>query len=128
MIVGLGTDIVENDRIRETYQKFGDRFLKRIFSDDEIEYAQSHADPVPFLAARFAVKEAGIKALTYPGEVIDMKDIELAGKTFGKKELVFSGKAKEIADKKKATKVHVSISHSETVSMAVVILENDTVV
>ena len=124
MIMGMGTDIVENHRIREVYEKHGRRFLKRIFSDEEIEYSLSHEAPVPYLSARFAVKEAFVKALSLPGGAgLNWRDVEVSGKIFGKKQLVLHNKAKAIAEEKGANKFHISLSHSRTQSLAVVILE-----
>jgi len=128
MIIGLGTDIVENDRIADLYKNHTERFLNRIYTDDEIVYAEEHVDPVPYLAARFAAKEALIKCLNITGKSvhgISLKDIEVAGKSFGKKKIRLSGKTKEFADKMGAVHLHLSISHTDSFSMAVVILESD---
>ncbi|MCB1319628.1 MAG: holo-ACP synthase, partial [Leptospiraceae bacterium] len=87
MILGIGTDIIENHRIGEVYRRYGHRFLNRIFTEEEIQYAESHEDPVPYLAARFAVKEAAVKALNIQGgQGISWKDVEVVGKIFGKKQ------------------------------------------
>lgn len=124
MILGLGTDIIENERIGLLYRKHGERFLKRIFTADEIQYSLSHADPVPYLAARFAVKEAAIKSLNLPGAAqVRMRDVAVAGKVFGKKKLEFQGRVAELVASMGANKFHVSLTHTHTVSMAVVILE-----
>lgn len=63
MICGLGTDLTEIPRIRAAYARWGERFLKRVFTEEEIEYCLRRRDPAPHLAARFAAKEAGAKAL-----------------------------------------------------------------
>ncbi|MCB1326905.1 MAG: holo-ACP synthase [Spirochaetales bacterium] len=124
MIVGLGTDIIENERIGEVYHRHGRRFLDRIFTEDEIEYAESHEDPVPYLAARFAVKEAAVKALNIGGATgIGWKDVEVAGKIFGKKKLLFHGRAQALALERGVNRMHVSLTHNRGLSMAVVILE-----
>ncbi|MCB1170822.1 MAG: holo-ACP synthase [Leptospiraceae bacterium] len=124
-MLGLGTDLVENHRIREAMDKFGDRFLKRVFSDEEIQYSLSHQDPVPYLAARFAVKEAAIKALNLTEQVgLSYQDVQVAGKVFGKKKLVLSRKARELADAMGVQQFHISLTHTDGMSMAVVILEN----
>ena len=124
MILGLGSDIIENERIREVYKKHGERFLKRLYTEGEIEYALKHDDPVPYLAARFAVKEASIKALNLKDFAeLKMRDFEVSGRIFGKKELVLHGKARKIADEMGVTNCHLSISHTHLVSMAVVIFE-----
>lgn len=125
MILGIGTDLVENERIREAFEKYGERFLKRIFSEDEIDYSLSHNDPVPYLSARFAVKEAAVKALNLIGQSgISYKDVEVSGKVFGKKKLVLSNRAREIADQKGVADFHISLTHTDSLSMAVVILES----
>ncbi|MDH5654789.1 MAG: holo-ACP synthase [Spirochaetia bacterium] len=126
MILGLGTDIVENDRIAALYKKHKKRFLTRIYTDEEIAYAEEHIDPVPHLAARFAAKEAFIKCLNLTGKNlngISMKDVEVAGKNFGKKRMRLSGKTKKHVEKMGGAQIHLSISHTDTFSMAVVILE-----
>ena len=124
MILGLGTDIIENERIGARYKKHGERFLKRIFTPDEIDYSLSHANPVPYLAARFAVKEAAIKSFNLPGAAeVRMRDVSVAGKVFGKKQLEFSGRAARLVEELGANKFHVSLTHTHTISMAVVILE-----
>ncbi len=125
MILGLGTDIVENERIENLFRQHGRKFLERVFTEEEVEYALSHEDPVPFLAARFAVKEAFVKALNIRGASgMRLKDVEVAGKIFGKKSLKLYGKAKRMAEEMGALHYHISLSHSKASSLAVVILEN----
>lgn len=124
MILGLGTDIVENARIAEMYRRYNKRFLQRIFTEEEISYSLSHADPVPYLAARFAVKEAAVKALNLPGGAgLSWKDVEVGGKIFGKKELRFHNQTLKLAEKAGVQRMHISLSHNRDTSMAVVILE-----
>lgn len=126
MILGLGSDIVENARIAELHRKHGDRFLRRVYTEEEIAYSLSHADPCPYLAARFAVKEAAIKALGLSGGAgIAWRDVETAGAVFGKKQLRFHGRAREMERKLGVTRRHLTLSHSDGMSMAVVILERD---
>ncbi|GBF49999.1 phosphopantetheinyl transferase [Leptospira ryugenii] len=122
-MISVGNDIVENSRIRELLDRYGDRFLNRVYTQDEVLYCQSHNDPVPFLAGRFACKEAVIKAMSLaPGEVLDMREIELAGTGFGKKTLVIHGKTETFFKEKGFTSSSVSISHADHYSTAVVIL------
>jgi len=124
MILGLGTDVVENDRIEELYKKHGEKFLERIFTDQEIQYSLGRADPVPYLSSRFAAKEAGIKALCLPpGMALKWKDIRIEGISFGHKTLIFTGTAKERADALGVKRIHLSMSHARDSSTAVVILE-----
>jgi holo-[acyl-carrier protein] synthase len=123
MRINVGNDIVENSRISETYSKFGTRFLEKIFTDSEIAYCLSKKDPIPHLSARFSCKEAFIKALDLPdGIAIDFKEIELSGQNFGKKKLSLFGKAKEVFLSQGFTDSSVSISHTDSISCAVVVL------
>ncbi|EKR17658.1 holo-ACP synthase [Leptospira interrogans] len=123
MKISVGNDIVENSRIRDLLEKHGDRFLKRVFSESEREYCSNRKDPIPHLSGRFCVKEAFIKAIE-PGDhvILDMREIELFGKEFGKKELVLHGKSKELFLAKGYSGCSVSISHAENYSTAVVVL------
>ena len=129
MILGLGSDIVENERIAKLYRHYGQRFLHRLFTLTEIDYALARKDPIPYLAARFAVKEAAIKALNLPGATggISWQDIEICGKSFGKKTLALYNQAQKAANSLNATRYHISLSHSEHFSMAVVILEGASI-
>ncbi|EQA36772.1 holo-[acyl-carrier-protein] synthase [Leptospira inadai serovar Lyme str. 10] len=123
MKISIGNDIVENDRIRDLLERHGERFLKRVFSETEIQYCTGRKDPVPHLSGRFCVKEAFIKAIEAGDKVaLDMREIELFGKEFGKKELVLHGKSKELFIEKGYSGVSVSISHAENYSTAVVVL------
>ncbi len=123
MKISVGNDLVENIRIRETFQKFSNRFLEKVFTENESHYCMSKPDPIPYLSARFAVKEAFIKALDLPnGFVLNMKEIELFGDFFGKKNLKLYGKAEEIFQMQGFEKISVSISHTDNYSSAIVIL------
>ena len=100
MIAGIGTDIVEIERIRAAVNKWGDAFLKRIFSESEISYCFSKRDPFPNLAARFAAKEAAIKALS--GLIVDRNihvgEIEVLNEDSGKPFIVLAGRIKGLID------------------------------
>lgn len=125
VILGIGSDIIENARVEKLYKGHGKRFLERVFTQEEREYAFSHSDPIPYLAVRFAAKEAAIKALNLQrAAALSWKDIEIGGKTFGKKRLVFRNKAHSLAEKLKVKRRHISLSHSDALSIAVVILES----
>src|SRR5438876_4482461 len=81
MILGAGIDIIEVARIRASSEKFGDRFFKRILRPDEVAYCLSHSNPAPFLAARFAAKEAISKAFgTGIGKQLGWQDMEVCHK------------------------------------------------
>ena len=123
MILSVGNDIVENSRIKETLEKFGEKFLEKVYTQEEVTYCLSKKNPIPHLSARFACKEAFIKAIELEnGKVLEMKEIELSGNFFGKKNLALHGKAKELFLQKGYTEISVSISHTDTYSTAVVIL------
>ena len=123
MKISVGNDIIENSRIKEALDKFGDKFLERVFTKEEKEYCFSKKDPVPYLGARFACKEAFIKALELEkGINLDFKEIELKGNFFGKKNLALSGMAEELFKEKGFDEISVSISHVKEISTAIVIL------
>lgn len=123
MVIGLGIDICENDRISEMLGQYNERFLKRVFTEEEIAYCLKKKDPIPHLAARFAVKEAFIKALGMPRDLtISYRDVGLRGSE-GKKDIHVTGKLAEMLETKKATSIIFSISHARDYSNACVILE-----
>ena len=123
MKINVGNDLIENSRIKEALEKFGDRFLEKVFTPSEIEYCMKKKDPIPHLSARFSCKEAFIKAIDLPdGVSIDFREIELSGSNFGKKKLSLFGKAKEVFLSQGFTDSSVSISHTDSISSAVVVL------
>jgi len=124
MIVGIGTDIIEVKRIQEAIDKYGERFLRRIFTAVEIEYCSARKTAPLHYAGRFASKEAAFKALEqgWGGEV-SWKDVEVWNEPSGAPRLRLYGKALEIAQSKKVTASHVSISHINDLAAAVVVLE-----
>lgn len=125
MIIGLGTDIAENSRIESLLKRYNNRFLKRVFTQDEIEYCMNKKNPVQHLAARFSVKEAFIKSLGLRRDLsLSYSDVGLKGLT-GKKEIVIKGKLKKLIKEKGVDSIHFSISHAENYSSAVVILERN---
>src|ERR1700746_711575 len=100
MIVGTGIDIAEVPRIREVIERHGERFLKRVFTDGEIQYCQSNANRVERFAARFAAEEDGIQAIgTGWNHGVRWRDIEVSRKPGGRPTLAFHGKAAEFAAK-----------------------------
>ena len=124
MITGIGIDVIENSRIRESLQRFGDRFLNRIYTEAEKEYCKKCANPEIHFAARFAAKEAAFKALgTGWGGGVKWKDVEVKRLASGKPELHLYGEALAVATEMRATRFHVSLTHDHLMSCAVVILE-----
>jgi holo-[acyl-carrier protein] synthase len=124
MILGTGIDIIEVSRIRASYEKFGERFLKRILRPDEIAYCLSHRLPAPFLAARFAAKEAISKAFgTGIGKYLGWQDLEVGRKPSGEPFVILHGGGQELLEQRGGIKVHLSLSHTENYATAVAILE-----
>jgi holo-[acyl-carrier protein] synthase len=125
MIVGTGIDIAEVPRIAASIARFGDRFLQRIFTEGEIRYCDSKANRAERYAARFAAKEAAMKALgTGWNYGVRWRDIEVRRQPGGRPTLAFHGKAAEFAAKLKTTNVALSLTHTADEALAQVILEN----
>jgi holo-[acyl-carrier protein] synthase len=124
MILGTGIDIVEVGRISTAREKFGDRFLKRILLPDEIAYCLSFKAPGPFIAARFAAKEAVSKAFgTGIGSKLSWHDMEVRKKESGEPYLVLHGKGEALLEARNGRVIHISLSHTEQHATAVAILE-----
>lgn len=125
MILGTGIDIIEVARIRSSHEKFGERFLQRILKPSEISYCLQHKDPGPFLAARFAAKEAISKAFgTGIGAELAWQDIEIQKKTSGEPIVVLHDKAVLLLERRGGRAVHLSLSHTRDYAAAVAILES----
>ncbi len=125
MIVGTGIDISEVPRIAESIQRFGDRFLRRVFTEGEIKYCESKANRIERYAARFAAKEAAMKALgTGWSRGVRWRDIEVSRQPGRRPTIKFHGKAAEFAAKLNATNVALSLSHAPQQAIAQVILES----
>src|SRR4051812_42144135 len=125
MIVGTGIDIAEVPRIRQSIERFGDRFLQRIYTPGEIRYCDSKANRFERYAARFAAKEAGMKALgTGWNHGVRWRDCEVTRTPGGRPTMAFHGKAAEFAAKLGAKNVVLSLSHTAEQAIAQVILEN----
>lgn len=129
MITGIGTDIVEIQRIKDAVERNGERFLKRVFTEQEIAYCYKKKDPYPHLTARFAAKEAVIKALSSEGreegagrglKIPNLKNIEILNHPFGKPFVnIISGKLFN----DKSSVIHITLSHEKSHAIATVILE-----
>ena len=124
MILGTGIDLIEVARIHASFEKFGDRFALRILVGGELEYCLSHRDPAPFIAARFAAKEAVSKAFgTGIGAHVGWHDIEVRRKESGEPYVVLHGKGDELFRAREARHLHLSISHTIQHATAMAILE-----
>jgi len=125
MIVGTGIDIAEVPRIAESIQRFGDRFLRRIFTEEEIRYCDSKANRVERFAARFAAKEAAMKALgTGWSRGVRWRDIEVWRQPGSRPTIRFHGKAADFAAMLNTKNVALSLSHTPEQAIASVILES----
>ena len=125
MIVGTGIDIAEVPRIAEAIQRHGQRFLHRVFTEGEIAYCDSKANRIERYAARFAAKEAGMKALgTGWNHGVRWRDVEVCRVPGGRPTIAFHGKAAEFAAKLGTKNVALSLSHTAEQAIAQVILEN----
>jgi len=125
MIVGTGIDIAEVPRIAASIDRFGDRFLRRVFTEGEIAYCESKANRVERYAARFAAKEAAMKALgTGWNHGVTFRDCEVCRAAGGRPTLKFYGRAAEFAAKLGAVHVALSLSHTPQYAIAQVSLEN----
>jgi holo-[acyl-carrier protein] synthase len=123
-IVGIGVDFIEVSRIQHSLERFGDRFLHRVFTDGEIEYSMSMKFPARHLAARFAAKEAVSKAFgTGIGKAMGWRDIDVRKKPSGEPFLVFEGGAKEMSNMRGVTQPLITLSHTDHHAVAMIVLE-----
>jgi holo-[acyl-carrier protein] synthase len=124
-ILGIGLDATDIPRIAEVYERYGARFLRRVFTDGEIAYCTRRRDPVPSLAGRFAVKEAAMKALgTGHSQGVLWKDIEVIRRG-GPPRLQLHGGAARRAEAMKIRGSFVTITHANALALAQVILVGD---
>ena len=124
MILGTGIDIIEVARIASSFEKFGERFLNRVLLPDETAYCLRHKNPAPFLAARFAAKEAISKAFgTGIGAQLGWRDMEIRRQESGEPFVVLHGLGAELFAGRGARRLHVSLTHTENYAAATAILE-----
>ena len=124
-VLGIGVDLVECARIQHSIDRFGDRFLHRVFTDGEIEYSMSMKFPARHLAARFAAKEAVSKAFgTGIGKAMGWRNIDIRKKPSGEPFLVFAGAAENLAKQRGVTSALITLSHTEHHAIAMIVLEN----
>jgi holo-[acyl-carrier protein] synthase len=124
-VIGIGVDLVECERIERSLERFGEKFLRRVFTEGEIEYSMSMKFPARHLAARFAAKEAVSKAFgTGIGKAMGWRNIDIRKKKSGEPFLVFSGPAQELATKRGVASALITLSHTDRHAMACVVLES----
>lgn len=125
MVIGLGTDLIEIERIAHSVERFGDAFLRRVYTPGEIAYCQRKKNAAESLAARFAAKEAGAKALgTGISRGVGWQEFEVRRLPGQRPELHLSGRAAEVAEGLGIRRMSLSLAHSRGLSIAVVVAED----
>jgi holo-[acyl-carrier protein] synthase len=125
MVLGLGTDLIEIERVQQSLDRFGRRFMEKVFTEGEIAYCQRKKQAAESFASRFAAKEAGAKALgTGISRGITWKEIEVRREQGERPTLHLYGRAAERAAAMGVRRLQLSLTHSRDVAMAVVIAEN----
>ena len=121
MIQGIGVDIIEIERIESSIDRFGENFLRKIFTEAEIAYCRSRKKPAQHFAARFAAKEAVSKALStgWSGE-FEWKNVEVSNELSGKPTVILHGRT---ADALRKSVIYLSLSHSETSVVAFAVID-----
>lgn len=126
MILGVGIDTIEIERFAETHTPAGARLRERLFTADEQSYCMTKANPAPHFAARFAAKEAFAKAIGKGvAKGIHWVDIEVLRNEEGAPFLRLHGQAAVAAEEREVGTLHVSLSHSRTEAVAVVVLDSE---
>ncbi|HSB32171.1 MAG TPA: holo-ACP synthase [Candidatus Sulfobium mesophilum] len=122
MIYGIGVDIVEIDRIRDAVDRWGERFLRRVFTEHEIAYSYKKKGPYLPLSVRFAAKEAFIKAIS--AEIhLALNEIEVINREGGQPFIEVKGRLKTFFEERSIRRVHLSMSHERKYGMACVVVE-----
>src|ERR1700730_7841107 len=125
VIIGLGLDIAEIDRIQAAIARHGEPILERLYTPREVAYCERHKNKFERYAARFAAKEAAMKALgTGWRQGVRWRDIEVANAPGGKPALELAGVARELADRLGVKTISLSITHSGNLALAQVVFEN----
>ncbi len=125
MIAGIGVDIVEISRLERAIEQYGDRFVNRVFTEQEIDYCERVARKAERYATRFAAKEAARKAIGAATPVVALawRDVEIISSTEGAPQLQFHGRAAELVKELKISRAHISLSHERDQAIAFVVLE-----
>jgi holo-[acyl-carrier protein] synthase len=124
MIQGIGIDLVENERIEKIITKWGEKFLERVFSEEEIKYCGRHIQASIHYGARFAAKEAFLKALGIGlGMGVKLREIEVVHDNSGKPDLSLRDGAHAQIEEREIRKIHLSLTHTKRYATAIVVLE-----
>ncbi|MBI3624758.1 MAG: holo-ACP synthase [Candidatus Rokubacteria bacterium] len=126
MIKGVGVDLVKIPRMRKVVERWQDRFLRRVFTDAEIAYCRTRRDPVPHLAARFAAKEAALKALGIGLRLgVSWRELEVRRERGQPPVLVLSGKSRRIGEALGGRRLLLSLTHDGDYAFAQCVLVGD---
>jgi holo-[acyl-carrier protein] synthase len=127
MILGIGVDIVEVDRIQRAVERHGGSFVDRVFTPDEAGYCRRSPHPEQRFSTRFAAKEAALKALgTGWAQGLGFRDVEVLNNHLGAPSIRLHGKAAERADAMGVERILVSLSHHHDFAVAQVLLEGES--
>jgi holo-[acyl-carrier protein] synthase len=125
MVIGIGTDVIEIARIAQSIDRFGDRFLDRVFTPREIAYCRRKKNAAESFAARFAAKEAGAKALgTGISQGVSWLEMEVNREPSGRPTLELTGRAAQRADRLGIAGISLSLTHGKDIALAVVVMED----
>lgn len=122
MIITIGVDLVDVGRMERIIFRWQDRFLRRIFTDEEIKYCNNRKDPAQRFATRFAAKAAVVKAIFAKGDYPDYREIEISAE-HNRPIVKLLGKAKDASDKLNVKNIHLMVAHDGNYSVANVVLE-----
>ena len=126
MVRGIGVDLVKISRMRDVIQRWDDRFLHRVFTEQEIAYCRGRRDPVPHFAARFAAKEAGLKALGTGLRLgVSWRELEVRRERGQAPRLVLSGRSREIGLARGGTRMLLALTHEGDYALAQAMLVAD---
>ena len=127
MIFGVGTDIVELSRVQAVYERFGERFVKRLLMDEEAELFRRSKHPVRFLAMRFAAKEATVKAMgTGFAHGVWIRDVGITANDWGRPLVIWSERGQRVCDRLGIGKGHVSLTDDAGLVVAFAVVETAT--
>ena len=125
-IKGIGVDLVRIERMRRVVERWKDHFLQRVFTPGELEYCLRRRDPVPHLAARFAAKEASLKALgTGLRMGISWKELEVTRKAGEPPTVVLQGRSREVGLARGGSRILLSLTHDGEYALAQALLISD---
>ncbi|HIE12658.1 MAG TPA: holo-[acyl-carrier-protein] synthase [Desulfotomaculum sp.] len=123
MVIGIGTDIIEVERVNRAYSRWGERFLRRVYTPAERSYCLKKANAACCFAGRFAAKEAVLKALGTGHKGSGFGEVEVTNDDAGKPLVILRGRAAAVAREKGVSAVHLSISHDAAHAVAFAVTE-----